>query len=78
MSRPETRRGDSSWNFGKLSVLENQKRIVSPTSHKLFLWGVDAVICQLEGSVVDRDAGLGTENFVGSNGFFGSSCALAT
>jgi hypothetical protein len=60
-------RGDSSWNFGKLTVLEDQKRMVSPTSHKPHLWSVDAVIRQLEGSVVDRDAGLGTENLVGSN-----------
>jgi len=31
-----------------LTVLENQKRIVSPASHELFLCSVDAVICQLE------------------------------
>jgi hypothetical protein len=48
--------------------------MVSPASHKLSLWGVDAVTCQLEGSMVDRDAGLGTENFMGSNGFFGAMC----
>jgi len=65
-------RGDSSWNFGKSTVLENQKRIVSPTSHKPYLWSVDAVIRQLEGSVVDRDAGLGTENLVGFKRLFGS------
>ena len=45
-------RGNSSWNFGKLTVLENQKRIVSPTSHKPYRWSVDAVIRQQEGSVV--------------------------
>lgn len=55
-----------------MTVLENQKRIVSPTSDKLFLWSIDRVICQLEGCMVDCDAGLGTENFVGSNSFFGS------
>src|SRR5690349_2979194 len=64
--------GDSSCYFGEFTILENQKRIVSTTSHKLFLWSIDPVICQLEGSVVDCDAGLGTENFVGSNGFFGT------
>ena len=69
--QPRVRR-DSSWDFGKLTVLENQKRIVSSASHKLLLWSVDAVIRQLEGSVVDRDAGFRTENFVGSNGLFGT------
>jgi len=65
-------RGDSSWNFDRLTVPKNQKQIVSLASHKLFLWSVDAVIRQLEGPVVDRNAGFCAENLVGSNGFFGS------
>jgi hypothetical protein len=37
--------------------------VVSPTSHKLFLWSIDRVIRQLESPVVNRNASLGTENF---------------
>jgi hypothetical protein len=44
--------------FGKLTVLENRNES-SRLSHKLLLWSVDAVIRQLEGSVVDRDARIG-------------------
>jgi hypothetical protein len=41
---------------------------------ELFLWSVDAVICELEGSVTDRDARLGTENFVSSYGLIETIC----
>ena len=60
------------WDLGRFTVPKNQKQIVSLASHKLFLWSVDAFIRQLEGPMVDRNAGFGAENFVGSNGFFGS------
>jgi len=70
--------GDSSWNFGRLTVPKNQKQIVSLASHKLFLWSVDAVIRQLEGPVVDRNAGLGAENFVGLERLLREPCAQAT
>src|SRR5215467_9832496 len=60
------------WKFGKLAIVEDQKRIVGPASNEPFLWRVNAVIGQLEGSVVDGDAGLGAENILGFNGFFGT------
>jgi hypothetical protein len=34
---------------------------------KSLMWSVDAVIRQLKGPMVDRNAIFGTENFVGSN-----------
>ena len=64
--------GYSAWDFGRFTVPENQKRIVSPARHKLFLGSVDAIIRQLESPVVHRDASFCAENFVRSNGFFGS------
>jgi hypothetical protein len=67
-------RGDSSWNFDRLTVPKNQKQIVSLASHKLFLWSVDAVIRQLEGPVVDRNAGFCAENLVARTASSGAMC----
>src|SRR5579872_5055234 len=61
-----------SWSFGKLAVLEDQKRRRPAESVELFGRGVEALIGQLEGSVVNGDAGFGAQDFMRANGFIGS------
>ena len=68
---PKTRH-QSLRNVDKSAVIEDQERIVTPTSEELSLWCVDAVIGQLKCSVVDGDAGLGAENVMGLDRFFGT------
>jgi hypothetical protein len=57
---------------GKLAVIEDQKRLVPRASQELFFGNVEALIRQLESSMVDRDAGLGAQYPVRSNGILGS------
>src|SRR5579871_785914 len=41
-------------------------------SSQLFLWSVDAFIRELESSMMDGDAGLGSQDLMGSNRLLGS------